>query len=534
MRKLLIGLLALALPFAAEAQLYPLFGPVTGVLKGSATTPQTTAATSGDLTTLLNPTAHGVLIGEGTSAFTSIVMGADTVLRGTASADPLATSVPNCGSGTQALSYNTTTHAFGCQTISVGGTGTVTSISAGTGITASPNPIISTGSISVDQTFSPTMTGAWIFSPTATGTNFTVNNNGTSASPTVKIASTFTSNSTNPLLGLRSSAATPFATFSISANGTVGTDDLAIFQNGASNGDASVLNRSTTGNLILGTNGTNIVTIDNTNSMTVVNKAIAASFTVTGSTVPANGLYRSATNTLAFATNTTLRGSIDANGAWSIVAPTTGDALTVPTPTGKYAIVATGNPSGIQLNNSGGSQHNYGLRSGVVATGSFDISDDTAASSRFSISSAGAVAFPAVSTTASAANAFLDNAASNNLLRSTSSARYKKDIGDLLDAERVVMHLRPVRFHSLASADSHTAWFYGLVAEEVAKIEPSLVNYDKQGRPDGVQYDRVQVWMLPLVQAMRWEVWGLMAAVALLLVWNVWLTAKVRSLSRGT
>lgn len=71
------------------------------------------------LTTL---TANGVLLGEGTSNVSPLVMGADTVLRGTASADPVATAVPNCGSSTTALNYNTTTHAFGCQTISAGGT----------------------------------------------------------------------------------------------------------------------------------------------------------------------------------------------------------------------------------------------------------------------------------------------------------------------------------------------------------------------------------------------------------------------------
>lgn len=44
--------------------------------------------------------------------------------------------------------------------VSVGtNTGTVSSVSAGTGITASPSPIVSTGTLSVDQTFSPTWTG---------------------------------------------------------------------------------------------------------------------------------------------------------------------------------------------------------------------------------------------------------------------------------------------------------------------------------------------------------------------------------------
>lgn len=68
-------------------------------------------------------TAHGVLLGEGTSNVSAVAaMAADTLLQGQgASADPVAVSVPSCGSSTQALSYNTSTHAFGCQTISGSG-----------------------------------------------------------------------------------------------------------------------------------------------------------------------------------------------------------------------------------------------------------------------------------------------------------------------------------------------------------------------------------------------------------------------------
>jgi len=51
--------------------------------------------------------------------------------------------------------------------------------------------------------------------------------------------------------------------------------------------------------------------------------------TVSGTTVPANGIYRSAANTLAFSTNTTARGTVDASGAWVINAPTSGVGLTV-------------------------------------------------------------------------------------------------------------------------------------------------------------------------------------------------------------
>lgn len=113
-------------------------------------------------TGLATLTANGVMLGEGTSSPNFVVMGADTVLRGTASADPVATSVPNCGSSSTALNYSTSTHAFGCQTISVGGTGTVTSVGSGTGLTG--GPITTSGTLSIDQTAALTWTSNEIFS----------------------------------------------------------------------------------------------------------------------------------------------------------------------------------------------------------------------------------------------------------------------------------------------------------------------------------------------------------------------------------
>jgi len=70
-------------------------------------------------------TAHGVLLGEGTSPVSFVsALAADTLLQGQGiTSDPAAVSVPNCGSSTQALAYSTSTHTFSCQTISAGGGG---------------------------------------------------------------------------------------------------------------------------------------------------------------------------------------------------------------------------------------------------------------------------------------------------------------------------------------------------------------------------------------------------------------------------
>lgn len=102
-------------------------------------------------------TTHGLLVGEGTSAVSALAaLATDTVVMGQgASADPAGAAVPNCGSGSAALSYSTSTHSFGCQTISAG-TGTVTSI----GMTVPSVLSVSPASITSTGTFALTFAGS--------------------------------------------------------------------------------------------------------------------------------------------------------------------------------------------------------------------------------------------------------------------------------------------------------------------------------------------------------------------------------------
>lgn len=94
----------------------------------------------------------------------------------------------------------------------------------------------------------------------------------------------------------------------------------------------------------------------------------------------------------------------------------------------------------------------------------------------------GAVRFPSVGTTASAANAFLDSGASNNLLRSTSSLKYKTVVGDLPDeeADAVIDGARPKLYHSKAPADNPSQVYVGLIAENEQENEPRLVTLGYQ------------------------------------------------------
>lgn len=126
---------------------------------------------------------------------------------------------------------------------------------------------------------------------------------------------------------------------------------------------------------------------------------------------------------------------------------------------------------------------------------------------RMRITSGGAVHFPSVGTTASAANAFLDSGSSpaNQLLRSTSSIKYKTNVENLtIETAEKALNLRPVTYKSLAEADDQTKTHFGLIAEEVAEIEPRLVHY-VDGQPDGVQYERLSVMLLKVVQDLKQE-----------------------------
>ncbi len=83
----------------------------------------------------------------------------------------------------------------------------------------------------------------------------------------------------------------------------------------------------------------------------------------------------------------------------------------------------------------------------------------------------------------------------------TSSIRYKEDVDDMGDASQNLMKLRPVTFHYKTGYDdgSHLLQ-YGLVAEEVAKVYPALVQYDAKGQPLTVRYHWINAMLLNEVQ----------------------------------
>src|SRR5436305_2256806 len=75
-----------------------------------------------------------------------------------------------------------------------------------------------------------------------------------------------------------------------------------------------------------------------------------------------------------------------------------------------------------------------------------------------------------------------------------SSERFKKDISTMEKASEAVLSLRPVTFHY--KTDTKGTPQFGLIAEEVAKVNPALVLPDKEGKPYTVRYDQVNAMLL--------------------------------------
>src|SRR5262249_6983544 len=78
----------------------------------------------------------------------------------------------------------------------------------------------------------------------------------------------------------------------------------------------------------------------------------------------------------------------------------------------------------------------------------------------------------------------------------TSSRRFKEDIEPMGKASEALLALKPVRFHYKRELDADRIPQFGLVAEDVAKVNPDLIVRDKDGKPYSVRYDQVNAMLL--------------------------------------
>jgi len=78
----------------------------------------------------------------------------------------------------------------------------------------------------------------------------------------------------------------------------------------------------------------------------------------------------------------------------------------------------------------------------------------------------------------------------------TSSGRYKENIQPMDKASEAILSLQPVSFRYKKELDPKAIPQFGLIAEQVDKIDPDLVARDDKGKPYSVRYEAVNAMLL--------------------------------------
>jgi Chaperone of endosialidase len=80
------------------------------------------------------------------------------------------------------------------------------------------------------------------------------------------------------------------------------------------------------------------------------------------------------------------------------------------------------------------------------------------------------------------------------LATAASSRRFKRDIKPIADASESILRLKPVAFHY--KGDAKNTPCFGLIAEEVAEVNPDLVVRNKNGEVWTVRYEQINAMLL--------------------------------------
>jgi hypothetical protein len=78
----------------------------------------------------------------------------------------------------------------------------------------------------------------------------------------------------------------------------------------------------------------------------------------------------------------------------------------------------------------------------------------------------------------------------------SSSRRYKEDIKPMDKSSEALYQLKPVTYRYKKEIDRTQAPAFGLIAEEVAEVDPNLVARNSQGQPESVHYEMVNAMLL--------------------------------------
>ncbi len=77
-----------------------------------------------------------------------------------------------------------------------------------------------------------------------------------------------------------------------------------------------------------------------------------------------------------------------------------------------------------------------------------------------------------------------------------SSRRYKEDIKPMEEASEYILALKPVTFRYKQEFDPYHVPMFGLIAEDVEKVNPDLVTRDRKGEAETVRYEAINAMLL--------------------------------------
>jgi hypothetical protein len=78
----------------------------------------------------------------------------------------------------------------------------------------------------------------------------------------------------------------------------------------------------------------------------------------------------------------------------------------------------------------------------------------------------------------------------------SSSRRYKQEIRPMEKSSESLFALKPVTFRAKANSSETHVKHYGLIAEEVAKVDPDLVVFNPEGKPETLRFDSINAMLL--------------------------------------
>jgi hypothetical protein len=91
---------------------------------------------------------------------------------------------------------------------------------------------------------------------------------------------------------------------------------------------------------------------------------------------------------------------------------------------------------------------------------------------------------------------FVNDGGQLGTVLSPSSARFKQEIKPMGNVSEAILALKPVTFRYKKDIDPQHTPQFGLVAEEVAKVNPDLVTRDEKGQLYTVRYEAVNAMLL--------------------------------------